>query len=223
MWFQRLTVEPRGVREYRHSASRDSLTSTSLQPPSIVDLGKVLYKIQGHLNYCYTFNMMISYGNLILPCSYCVWCPLVSCFWYLSRLAYLLWSPARYTVKTLYLLSSEKLQLSPPQKLPISYVFLWPATHHLPHIWDHKLVSDIPAPTDLQYKLPFWDSGCLYVYVHYIRLLGCVHKIWNYEEWNLRLNFVTEFVGPAENTGILDLISDLLLIKILLDSIILVL
>ena len=33
--------------------------------------------------------------------------------------------------------------------------------------------------------------------------LGCIHKIWNYEEWNLRPNFVIGFVNPIENTGIL--------------------
>ena len=44
----------------------------------------------------------------------------------------LLWSPARYAVKTLYLLLSEELQLSPPQKLPVSYVFLRSAAHYLP-------------------------------------------------------------------------------------------
>ena len=33
--------------------------------------------------------------------------------------------------------------------------------------------------------------------------MGCIHKIWNYEGWNLWLNFVTEFVDPVENTDIL--------------------
>ena len=29
----------------------------------------------------------------------------------------------------------------------------------------------------------------------------CVHRIWNYEGWNLWPNFVTEFVDPVENKG----------------------
>ena len=79
-----------------------------------------------------------------------VWCPLASCFWYLAWLACLLWSPAGYAVKTLFLLLWEKLQLSPPQKLPVSFVFLRSAAHYLPRIWDHKLVSDVFAPPDFR-------------------------------------------------------------------------
>ena len=50
----------------------------------------------------------------------------------MAWLACLLWSPAGYAVKTLYLLLREKLQLSPPQKLPVSFVFLLSAAHYLP-------------------------------------------------------------------------------------------
>ena len=46
--------------------------------------------------------------------------------------ACLLWSLAESAEKTLYFLSIEKLQFSPPQKLPVFYVFLWFATHCLP-------------------------------------------------------------------------------------------
>ena len=79
-----------------------------------------------------------------------VWYPLASCFWCLAWLACFLWSPTGYAVKTLYLLLREKLQLSPPQKLPVFYVFLQSAAHYLPRMWDHKLMSDVLAPPDFR-------------------------------------------------------------------------
>ena len=37
----------------------------------------------------------------------------------------------------------------------------------------------------------------------YTSQLECVYKIWNYKRWNLQPIFVTGFIDPVENTGIL--------------------
>ena len=125
----------------------------------------------------------------------------VSCFWCLSWLACFLSSLAGYAVKT-HTYYLEKLQLSPPQKLPVSYVFLRSATHYLPRIWDHKLVSDVSAPPDFRQCQPLLEIQATCKSMSITFTLGCVHKIWNYDEWNLRPNFVTEFVDPVKSTGI---------------------
>ena len=130
-----------------------------------------------------SYRRMMSFGILLLMLVFCD--PQLDMQWKLS---------------TYYL---EKLQLSPPQKLPVSYVFLRSGAHYLLSIWDHKLVSDVSAPPD------FWKCKPLLKFRLLVRLcplhslLGCIHKIWNYEGRNLRSNFVTEFVDPVENTGIL--------------------
>ena len=89
---------------------------------------------------------MIRFGILVLPCPYRRMMSLGILLLIFVWFASILWSPAGYAVKTLYLLHREKLQLSPPRKLPVSFVFLRSSAHYLPRIWNHKLVSDVPAP-----------------------------------------------------------------------------
>ena len=116
--------------------------------------------------------------------------------------ACLLWSPAGYAKKTLYLLLREKLQLSLPQKLPVSYVFIRSVAHYL---LVYGIISWCPMYRLLQTSGSANSlleiqatSTSMYSHSH----LGCEHKIWNYEGWNLRPNFITEFIDPVENTGI---------------------
>ena len=78
---------------------------------------------------------MIHSGILVLPCPYRCMMSIGIMPMMLADFAFLLWSPARYAVKTLYLLLREKLHLSSPQKLPVSYVFLQSAVHYLPVYW----------------------------------------------------------------------------------------
>ena len=46
-----------------------------------------------------------------------------------------------------------------------------------------------------------FQATCTYMSLH--SLLGYVHKILNYEEWNLRPNFITGFIFLVENSNIL--------------------
>ena len=72
-----------------------------------------------------------------------------------------------------------------------------------PRTWDHKLVSDVLTPPSSTVLTPILRFRLLARLCSLHSPLGCVHKIWNYEGWNLRPNFVTEFVDPVENTCIL--------------------
>ena len=98
----------------------------------------------------------------------------------------------------------DKLQLSPPQKLPVSFVFILYAAHYLPVYGIISWCSMCPLlQTSDRAKFILEIQATCTSYVHSTRLLGCIHKILNYEWWNLRQNFWTEFVDPVENTGIL--------------------
>ena len=61
-----LTVEPWDVQECEHMRPGTPLLATSIQLPSIVDSGKVLYEIQVHLNYWYTLQYDDPFRN---PCT----------------------------------------------------------------------------------------------------------------------------------------------------------
>ena len=128
-----LTVEPRNVREYGHVRPETPPLATSYTTPFCRRFGWSILRNSSALE----LLVYLAIGWSVLESLYFhvhtgVWCPQTSCFWCLSWLTCLLWSPAGYAVKTLYLLLREKLQLSPPQKLPVSYVFLLSAVHYLP-------------------------------------------------------------------------------------------
>ena len=126
-----LTVEPRDVREYGHSALRNSHTSNLLYNSHQSSI-RVKYSTKFKRTWitgipCYR---RIRSGILVLPCPY----RRMMSLGILLLMLVFCDPPAGYAVKTLYLLLREKLQLSPPQKLPVSFVFLRSAAHYLPRI-----------------------------------------------------------------------------------------
>ena len=199
-----LTVEPQDVRENRPSASNDSPTSNLLYNSLLSRI-----RVQCSTKFKHTWitgipcNRMIRSRILVLSCPYWLMMSLGILLLMLALTCLSSVIPAGYAVKTFNLLLRKKLQLSPPQKLPVSFIFFRSAAHYLPRIWDHigvRCVESSGLPTVLT---PFWRFRLLVRLCPLHSPLGCVHKIWNYEGWNQRPNFVIEFVDPVENMVIL--------------------
>ena len=120
----------------------------------------------------------------------------------LSLTACLLWSPVGCAVKTLYIHKRETPTISsseitwllciPSVRVPLSLKYIGPLV-------GVRCVCSSRVPSVLT---SFWRFRLLICLCPIHSLLGCIHKIWNYEVWNLEPNFLTGFVDPVESTGI---------------------
>ena len=151
LWFQLLTVESRGAQEYRHSASRDSPTSDLLYNSLLLFI-RVKYSTKFKCTWITSIpcKKLICSGILALPCLYRRMKSLGILLLMLGSDCLSSVIPGWICNENSLPLLREKLQLSPHQKLPVSYVFLRSAPHY-PRIWDHKLVSDVSAPPDFRH------------------------------------------------------------------------
>ena len=105
------------MQENRFWCPVTPLLVTSIQHPSIVDLDLVFDEIQAHLNYWHNCSRNGPFQNPLYFYSYRRMTLLGIQLLMLVLTVCLLWSPAGFAEKTLYLHSREKLQLSHPYNL----------------------------------------------------------------------------------------------------------
>ena len=191
-----LTVELRDVQECRYLDLVNHLLVISILLPSIVDPGfSTLRNSSAFELLAYLAIGMICFEiPLLLLCPYRRMSSLgtLPLMFFLS--VCLLWSPAGYAVKTLTF---------PPQKFPVSYVFFRSVAHYFPV---YGIISWCPMCRLLKTS----DSANFLLEIQATRTSMSITftygmctqnlKLW---EWNLRPSFVTEFVDPVENAGIL--------------------
>ena len=125
-------VKPRDVQEYRPSASRDFLLVTSLPVPFYRRFGFSILRNSSALELLVNYVIeMIRLGILSTSTHTGLWRPKASCLRCLSWL-FLSSLILGWIDREKYLFKfHQKLQLSSPQKLPISCVFLQSAAHYL--------------------------------------------------------------------------------------------
>ena len=168
-----LTVEPRDVREYGHSASRDSSTS-NLFYNSLLSLILVKYSSKFKCTWIITgipCYRMIRSGILVLPCPYlrmmslgilllmlgltCLSSVIPSWICSLNLSTYFLEKTPTFSSSEIdVFLYSFCLQ---PITFPVYGIINWCPMCRLLRISDSA-------------KLPFGDSGYLYVYIYYTHL-----------------------------------------------------
>ena len=132
--------------------------------PSIVDLGYSTRRNSSALELlAYLATGMIRSEIPLYFHSY--WLMLGILLLMLILTASLLWSPAWWAVKTIYHLERETPTFS-SSEIACTYVYFRSSSPFL-RIWDHKLVSNVPAPPNFrQCLLSFGDSGYNYVYLN---------------------------------------------------------
>ena len=118
--------------------SSDSSLVTSIKLSFIVESTSVFDEIQAHLNYSYLATWMFCSGTLYTSSPNGVRLPWYSAFD--SCWLAVFFESSKIIRKNIFIYYREKLQCSPLEQLPVSYVFLWSMTHYS-FIWGHKLVS----------------------------------------------------------------------------------